>query len=54
MKNDNCHACICGQWVAEDHAECRAMKLDMTQAEAEEQDEREFESEWADIHLPND
>lgn len=25
-----------------------------TQKEAEEMDEREFESEWADIHLPND
>lgn len=25
-----------------------------TQKELEEMDEREFESEWADIHLPND
>ena len=25
-----------------------------TQKQCEEMDEREFESEWADIHLPND
>lgn len=30
------------------------MPEDATQKELEEMDEREFESEWADIHLPND
>jgi hypothetical protein len=40
-KEEGYHACICGQWVAEDHTECLAMKLDGD----DEQDEREFESE---------